>query len=89
MGYHGRASSVVVSGASIRRPRGQTLPIEGAAPVFGPSRLMDFELEVAFFVGGPSTNLGDTIPASKAYDHIFGMVLMNDWSGAIHIIMFF
>ncbi|XP_024888197.1 fumarylacetoacetase [Temnothorax curvispinosus] len=80
VGYHGRASSVVVSGTPIRRPCGQTLPVEGAAPVFGPSRLMDFELEVAFFVGGPSTNLGDTVPASKAHDHIFGMVLMNDWS---------
>ncbi|XP_012229425.1 fumarylacetoacetase [Linepithema humile] len=80
IGYHGRASSVVVSGTSIRRPRGQTLPIEGAEPHFGPCRLMDFELEAAFFVGGPPTNLGDTVPASKAYDHIFGMVLMNDWS---------
>ncbi|XP_011310225.1 fumarylacetoacetase [Fopius arisanus] len=80
VGYHGRASSVVISGTPIRRPRGQTLPVEGEAPVYGPSRLMDFELEVAFFVGGPPTNLGDTITASKAYDHIFGMVLMNDWS---------
>lgn len=78
--YHGRASSVVVSGTPIRRPHGQTLPVEGAPPVFGPSRLMDFELEVAFFVG-PPTNLGDSVSASKAYDHIFGMVAMNDWSG--------
>lgn len=80
IGYHGRASSVVVSGTPIRRPRGQTLPVEGAVPCFGPSKLMDFELEVAFFIGGPPTNLGDTVPASKAYDHIFGIVLMNDWS---------
>lgn len=80
VGYHGRASSVVVSGTSIRRPRGQTLPVEGENPVYGPSKLMDFELEVAFFVGGPATNLGDTVTAEKAYDHIFGMVLMNDWS---------
>ncbi|XP_014473574.1 PREDICTED: fumarylacetoacetase isoform X2 [Dinoponera quadriceps] len=80
VGYHGRASSVVVSGTPIRRPCGQTLPVEGAAPVFGPCRLMDFELEVAFFIGGPSTNLGDTVSASNAYDHIFGIVLMNDWS---------
>ncbi|XP_076647822.1 fumarylacetoacetate hydrolase [Halictus rubicundus] len=78
--YHGRASSVVVSGTPIKRPRGQTLPVEGADPVFGPSRLMDFELEVAFFVGGPPTNLGDTVSTSEAYDHIFGMVTMNDWS---------
>ncbi|XP_066588709.1 fumarylacetoacetase [Prorops nasuta] len=80
VGYHGRASSVVVSGTPIRRPNGQTLPVEGAAPVYGPCKLMDFELEVAFFVGGPPTNLGSTVPASKAYDHIFGMVTMNDWS---------
>lgn len=78
--YHGRASSIVVSGTDIRRPHGQTLPVENAAPVFGSSRLMDFELEVGIFVGGPPTNLGDIVPASKAYDHIFGMVLMNDWS---------
>lgn len=72
-----------MSGTPIRRPHGQTLPVEDAAPFFGPSRLMDFELEVAFFVGGSPTNLGDIVPASKAYDHIFGMVLMNDWSGII------
>lgn len=81
--YHGRASSVVVSGTPIRRPNGQTLPVEGAAPVYGPCKTMDFELEVAFFIGGPPTNLGDTVSASEAYDHIFGMVLMNDWSGVI------
>ncbi|XP_015433619.1 PREDICTED: fumarylacetoacetase [Dufourea novaeangliae] len=80
VGYHGRASSVVVSGTPIKRPHGQTLPVEDAEPVFGPSRLMDFELEVAFFVGGPATQLGDSIPANMAYDHIFGMVTMNDWS---------
>ncbi|KAF7993379.1 hypothetical protein HCN44_007882 [Aphidius gifuensis] len=80
VGYHGRASSVVISGTPIRRPRGQTIPVENGTPFYGPSRLMDFELEVAFFVGGPPTKLGDTIPASKAQDHIFGMVLMNDWS---------
>ncbi|XP_043287790.1 fumarylacetoacetase [Venturia canescens] len=80
VGYHGRASSVIVSGTPIVRPKGQTLPVEGAAPAYGPSRLMDFELEVAFFVGGPPTKLGDTVPASKAYDRIFGMVTMNDWS---------
>ncbi|XP_058792315.1 fumarylacetoacetase [Phymastichus coffea] len=80
VGYHGRASSVVVSGTSIRRPRGQTLPVEGATPVYGPCRLMDFELEVAFFVGGPPTDLGDTLSASRARDHIFGLVTMNDWS---------
>ncbi|XP_032682459.1 fumarylacetoacetase [Odontomachus brunneus] len=80
VGYHGRASSVVVSGTPIRRPRGQILPVEGAAPVFEQSKLMDFELEMAFFIGGKPTNIGDTIPASKAYDYIFGVVMMNDWS---------
>ncbi|XP_003703207.1 fumarylacetoacetate hydrolase [Megachile rotundata] len=80
VGYHGRASSVVVSGTPIRRPRGQTLPVEGAAPAFGPSRSMDFELEVAFFVGGPPTKVGDPVPISETYDHIFGFVTMNDWS---------
>ncbi|KAJ9579632.1 hypothetical protein L9F63_004711, partial [Diploptera punctata] len=78
--YHGRASSIVVSGTPIRRPNGQTCPIEGADPVFGPSRLMDFELEVAFFVGGPPTKLGQPINVAQAQDHIFGFVLMNDWS---------
>ena len=79
VGYHGRASSVVVSGTPIRRPRGQTE--NGNGPEYGPCKRMDFELEVAFFVGGPPTQLGDTVLASKAYDHIFGMVTMNDWSG--------
>ncbi|CAH0551577.1 unnamed protein product [Brassicogethes aeneus] len=79
VGYHGRASSVVVSGTSIHRPHGQTLAIEGAPPVFGTCKLMDFELEMAFFVGG-STNLGDVVTADNANKHIFGFVLMNDWS---------
>ncbi|XP_026467016.1 fumarylacetoacetase isoform X3 [Ctenocephalides felis] len=80
VGYHGRASSVVVSGTDIRRPLGQTLPVDGAEPHFGPCRLMDFELEVAFFVGGKPTKLGQRVPVANAQDHIFGMVLMNDWS---------
>lgn len=81
VGYHGRASSVVISGTPIRRPCGQTQPVEGADPIYGPARLMDFELEMAFFVGGPPTKLGDTVKASDARDRIFGFVLMNDWSG--------
>ena len=85
VGYHGRASSVVVSGTPIRRPNGQTCPVEGADPVFGPCRLMDFELEVAFFVGGPQTKLGEPVPVKEAHEHIFGMVLMNDWSGKWHL----
>ncbi|KAK0045629.1 fumarylacetoacetase [Biomphalaria pfeifferi] len=79
VGYHGRASSVVVSGTPIRRPNGQTSPDDTQPPVFGPCRLLDFELEMAFFTG-PATELGSPIPMDKAEDHIFGMVLMNDWS---------
>lgn len=81
VGYHGRSSSVVVSGTPIKRPLGQTCPVEGAPPVFGPCLLMDFELEVAFFVGGAPTKLGEPVPIENAEDHIFGFVLMNDWSG--------
>lgn len=72
---------MVVSGTPIRRPYGQTCPVEGADPVFGPSLLMDFELEVAFFVGGKPTSLGEPVPINEAQDRIFGFVLMNDWSG--------
>jgi fumarylacetoacetase len=83
VGYHGRASSVVVSGASVRRPRGQ-LQADPADPskgsIYHASRVLDYELELAFFVG-PSNRLGDPIPMDKAEDHIFGVVLMNDWSG--------
>jgi len=70
----------VISGTPIRRPYGQTNPTDAAEPTFGPSKLMDFELEMAFFVGGPPTKLGEPIPIDKTDDHIFGMVLMNDWS---------
>ncbi|KAK3751864.1 hypothetical protein QZH41_009675 [Actinostola sp. cb2023] len=79
VGYHGRASSVVISGTSVRRPSGQTRSDDTKPPVFGPCRLLDFEMEMAFFVG-PGNNLGEPISASQAQDHIFGMVLMNDWS---------
>lgn len=78
VGYHGRASSIVVSGVDIHRPKGQTKPPEGD-PVYGPSQRMDFELEMAFIVG-KSTELGDQISTGNAMDHIFGMVLFNDWS---------
>lgn len=80
VGYHGRASSVVVSGTPIRRPLGQTLPVEGADPVFGPCRLFDFELEMAFFVGGPPTELGERVSTEEAAKRVFGFVVMNDWS---------
>jgi len=78
--YHGRASSVVIDGTPVRRPLGQTLPKGAAAPVFGPSRLLDFELEVGFFAGGPLNRLGEAIPVERAEEAIFGLVLVNDWS---------
>ena len=77
--YHGRASSIVVSGTDVRRPHGQTKPPEAATPSFGPSRSLDYELETAFLIG-PGNTLGDPIPIARAAEHIFGMVLMNDWS---------
>uniref|UniRef100_A0A2K5D4R8 Fumarylacetoacetase n=1 Tax=Aotus nancymaae TaxID=37293 RepID=A0A2K5D4R8_AOTNA len=79
VGYHGRASSVVVSGTPIRRPMGQMQPDDSKPPVYGACKLLDMELEMAFFVG-PGNRLGEPIPISKAHEHIFGMVLMNDWS---------
>uniref|UniRef100_A0A8C3QF98 Fumarylacetoacetase n=1 Tax=Cyanoderma ruficeps TaxID=181631 RepID=A0A8C3QF98_9PASS len=79
VGYHGRASSVVVSGTPIRRPVGQTKPDNDKPPVFGACKRLDIELEMAFFVG-PGNTYGEPIPISRAQEHIFGMVLMNDWS---------
>ncbi|MCP4442285.1 MAG: fumarylacetoacetase [Aureispira sp.] len=78
VGYHGRASSIVVSGTNIHRPKGQQKPNDGP-PVFGPSRLLDFELEMAFVVGQP-TKLGQSISTAEAEDYIFGITLFNDWS---------
>jgi len=79
VGYHGRSSSVIISDQDIHRPKGQTKPNENEPPVFGPSRMIDFELEMAFitFDGKP---LGDSILTAEAEDYIFGMVLFNDWS---------
>jgi fumarylacetoacetase len=77
--YHGRASSIVVSGTEVRRPKGQTKADDAPAPTFGPSRSLDFELEMGFFVG-PGNNLGQPIPIEQAPERIFGMVLVNDWS---------
>jgi len=79
VGYHGRASSIVVSGTPIRRPNGQTRPDDSQPPQFGACKLMDIELEMGFFIGAPS-KLGEPINIKDAQDHIFGMVLMNDWS---------
>jgi fumarylacetoacetase len=77
--YHGRASSVVVSGADVRRPKGQIKPPDKETPAFSPSRAFDFELETAFLIG-PRNKLGEPVPIDRAIDHIFGIVLMNDWS---------
>ena len=77
--YHGRASSVVVSGSEVRRPKGQTKPPDAPTPVFGPTKSLDYELEMAFLVG-PGNSLGQPVPIDQAADHIFGFVLMNDWS---------
>jgi fumarylacetoacetase len=77
--YHGRASSIVVSGTDVVRPRGQSKPDSAESPLFGPSRALDFELEMAVFVG-PGNELGRPIPIGEADEHLFGLVLLNDWS---------
>jgi len=77
--YHGRASSVVVSGTAVKRPSGQTKPPDAPSPVYGPSKSLDFELETAFFIG-PGNSLGQPVSIDRTEDHIFGIVLMNDWS---------
>ncbi|WP_369764818.1 fumarylacetoacetase [Flavobacterium sp. WC2429] len=79
VGYHGRSSTIVPSGIPIHRPIGQTLPAGETTPVFGPSRLIDFELETAFITTDANI-MGEMIPINEAEDYIFGMVLLNDWS---------
>ncbi|MHC4217622.1 MAG: fumarylacetoacetase [Planctomycetota bacterium] len=79
VGYHGRASSIVASGSGIRRPHGQTKADDAAGPSFGPSRLLDYELEMGFLIG-PGNDLGQRVPIAEARTHIFGMVIVNDWS---------
>jgi fumarylacetoacetase len=79
VGYHGRASSIIVSGTDVVRPHGQVLPKDSERPLFTPTRELDFELEVGFFTG-PGNPLGTPIPARDAPDHVFGLVLLNDWS---------
>jgi fumarylacetoacetase len=79
VGYHGRAGTVVVSGTPVRRPRGQSKPADADAPRFGPSQRLDIELELGFVVGVPST-LGEPVAASAFREHVFGVVLVNDWS---------
>jgi fumarylacetoacetase len=79
VGYHGRPSSIVVSGTSIHRPKGQLKPVETEPPIFAPSRKLDFELEVAFLTCN-ETKLGQSVSIKEAEEHIFGFVLFNDWS---------
>jgi fumarylacetoacetase len=79
VGYHGRAGTVVVSGTEIVRPSGQYLPAGESGPRFGPSRRLDIELELGFVIGTPS-RLGDPVALAEALDHVFGVVLLNDWS---------
>jgi fumarylacetoacetase len=79
IGYHGRASTLVPSGAEIRRPRGQTKPADADLPVFGPSRRLDYECEFGIVIG-PGNTMGEPIPIDEASDHIAGFCLVNDWS---------
>ena len=79
IGYHGRASSIGVSGQRFHRPLGQTLPPGAEAPQFGPSRRMDIELEVGVFIGGGNAQ-GEPLSMAQAEDHVFGICLLNDWS---------
>lgn len=79
VGYHGRASSIVVSGTPIKRPKGQVMPKDATAPVFKASGRLDFELEMGF-ITGKNTQLGTSVTTTDAEDYIFGLVLFNDWS---------
>ncbi|HEV2445535.1 MAG TPA: fumarylacetoacetase, partial [Candidatus Sulfopaludibacter sp.] len=79
VGYHGRASSIVVSGTPVRRPSGQTTDSPAGPPMFGPSRRLDYELELGAWIG-PGNTLGQPIPIVEAADHIVGVCLLNDWS---------
>jgi fumarylacetoacetase len=79
IGYHGRASSILVSGATVRRPAGQIVSAPGAAPHFAPSEALDYEVEAGFFIG-PGNGLGEPITIEHAASHLFGVCLVNDWS---------
>lgn len=79
IGYHGRSGTIVVSGTSIRRPRGQRRPERDSPPVFGPTERLDVEVEVAYVVGMPSSH-GDPVPVTAFAEHVFGVCLLNDWS---------
>ena len=79
IGYHGRASSVIVSGNAVTRPRGQTKAPDAQAPTFGPCKRLDYEVELGF-VCGPGNKLGEPVRIANALEHVFGVVLLNDWS---------
>lgn len=79
VGYHGRSSSIVVSGTDFHRPKGQQKPSADEPPVFGPCKLLDFELEMGFIIG-KGTELGESISTQNASEHIFGLCVFNDWS---------
>ncbi len=79
VGYHGRASSIILSGEAVRRPKGQIMPIGADRPIFAESKRLDIELEMAFIIN-TKTKLGSSITTAEAEDNIFGMVLFNDWS---------
>jgi fumarylacetoacetase len=81
--YHGRASSVVISGTAFKRPKGQAMPPGASAPVYGACKRLDYELEMGFYVG-PGNAMGTPVPLTEAEDHIFGMCLLNDWSARDH-----
>lgn len=79
VGYHGRASSIVVSGTDINRPKGQMKPADADKPIFGPCKQLDFELEMAFIIN-QNTEMGESVSTKDAENAIFGMVVFNDWS---------
>jgi fumarylacetoacetase len=79
IGYHGRASSIVISGTPVRRPWGQTRPVVGDAPGFGAAQFLDYEVEVGMYVAG-ANELGESVPIAQAKGRIFGFCLLNDWS---------
>ncbi len=79
IGYHGRASSIVLSGSTVKRPRGQIVSSPGAAPRFAPCQALDYELEVGFFIG-PGNEMGERIGIEDAASHLFGVCLLNDWT---------
>ena len=85
IGYHGRASSVVVSGTPITRPRGMRPPVPGTAagPTFGPTLSLDMEYEMAAIVGGRGNDLGESLRTEDVMENIFGLTIMNDWSARL------